>query len=82
MIRTQIYITKSEQQALRVLSQRTGRPESELLREAVDRFVAQTGQADRLSLLEQARGMWQDRTDLPDLFALRREFDRLAPDHE
>jgi len=82
MIRTQIYLTKSEQQALRALSRRTGRSESELLREAVDRFVSQAGQIDRLSLLKQARGIWQGRTDLPDLVALRSEFDRLAPDRE
>jgi hypothetical protein len=29
-------------------------------------------------LLQQARGMWQDRTDLADLEAIRSEFDRHA----
>lgn len=76
MVRTQIYLTESEQQALRALSRRTGRTQSELIREAVDRLIAQSDRTDRLALLRQARGMWQGREDLPDFAALRRELDR------
>jgi len=82
MGRTQIYLTESEQQALRALSRRTGRTQSELIREAVDRFIAQPEKIDRRSLLKQARGMWQSREDLPDLAALRREFDRPTSNSE
>lgn len=35
-----------------------------------------TQSEDGLSLLRQARGMWKDRTDLPSLPDLRREWDR------
>jgi len=83
MIRTQIYLTEREQQALRVLSRHTGRSQSELIREAVDRLIAaQTETPNRRSLLKQARGMWQDREDLPDFQTLRRELDRSAPNFD
>lgn len=82
MVRTQIYLTEIEQQALRVLARRTGRTQSELIREAIDRFIGQAEQTDRRLLLRQARGLWQDRTDLPDVVALRREFNRSASELE
>jgi hypothetical protein len=76
VVRTQIYLTEMEQLALRDLAKRTGRTQSELIREAVDRYIEQAKPADRISLLRQARGMWSDREDLPDLIELRKEFDR------
>lgn len=78
MVRTQIYLTETEQQALRVLSRRTGRSQSELIRQAIDSMLAQAQPTDRRSLLQQARGLWQGRSDLPDFAALRREWDRPA----
>lgn len=80
MVRTQIYLTEVEQQALRVLSRRTGRSQSELIREAVDQLIAKSEKPDRRALLQQARGIWQAREDLPDFVALRRELDRSGPD--
>ncbi len=82
MVRTQIYLTESEQHALRALSRRMGRTQSELIREAVDRLIAHSETIDRRALLKQARGLWQSREDLPDLAALRREFDRSVSDAE
>ena len=79
MHRTQIYLTPRECKALGILAGRTGRTRSDLIREAVDRFLAERGVeslADRTELLRQARGVWADRTDLPDFAALRREWDR------
>jgi len=78
MVRTQIYLTEQEQCALRELAQRTGRTQSELIREAVDRYIESTEEVDRRALLRQARGMWRSRTDLPDAAELRREFDRAS----
>lgn len=80
MVRTQIYLTEAEQNSLRALSRRMGRAQSELIREAVDRFIAETVEVNRASLLKQARGMWQRRDDLPDFAALRREFNRFDPE--
>ena len=76
MVRTQIYLTQEEHQALRVLSAETGKSQSEWIREAVDRLLVQHQKPDRKKLLQQAQGMWKDRTDLFDLETLRQEWER------
>ncbi|GAB2723752.1 hypothetical protein GCM10011495_03520 [Hymenobacter frigidus] len=47
------------------MAQRTGKPEAELLHDAVEQLVQQAAASNRLTALRQARGMWQHRTDLP-----------------
>lgn len=79
MHRTQIYLTPRERKALGTLAARTGRTRSDLIREALDRFLEERGAdalSDRTALLHQGKGLWADRTDLPDFVALRREWDR------
>jgi predicted DNA-binding protein len=80
MVRTQIYLTAEEQQALRALSRRTGTSQSELIRQAIDSLLAGEEALDRAALLRQARGLWRDRDDLPDFAELRREMDRTGTD--
>lgn len=78
MVRTQIYLTDEEQKGLRALSRRTGLSQSELVRQAIDSLLAGGEELDRTELLRQARGIWSERSDLPDFAALRRELDRPA----
>jgi hypothetical protein len=70
--RMQIYLTEEERGALVVMAERTGRTQSELMREAVDGFTARYRKENRLELLRGARVIWKDRDDLPDLEALRK----------
>jgi hypothetical protein len=79
MVSTAITLTEQEQLSLHAIAQQTGKTPDELLHEAVAQFLAQFQPARRRALLEQARGMWQERTDLPSLETLRREFDRMEP---
>jgi DNA-binding IclR family transcriptional regulator len=79
MVRTQIYLTEGEMAALNSISKETGKTESELIRTAIGRLIGDLEPRDRLSLLREARGIWRDRTDLPDLQELRRELDSRLP---
>lgn len=71
-----IELSDQETQALERLAQQTGKTQAELLHEAVTDFLAHVDTSDRLDLLQQARGIWRDRADLPDVQTLREEFDR------
>ena len=77
---TAITLTEQEQLSLRAIAQQTSKTPDELLHEAVAQYLAQFQPTRRRTLLQQARGMWQDRTDLPSLATLRREFDRMEPE--
>jgi hypothetical protein len=75
-------LTEQEQTALETMAQRMGKTPDELVHDAVKQLLVQFQAEDRLSLLQQARGMWKDRTDLPVLADLRSEWDRQTePDH-
>jgi hypothetical protein len=78
MQRTQIYLSEAERQGLQVLAQQSGRSQSHLIREAIDSFLARHQSLGRLQSLQQARGLWSQRTDLPDRTSLRQELDRGA----
>ena len=76
MIRTQIYITETEQKALKSIALKSGKKQSELIREAIDKYVGVNEKTDRISLLRKAQGIWKDRKDLPDFAEIRRSFER------
>ena len=71
-----LHLTEQEQTALETMAQRAGKTPDELVHDAIKQLIAQFQSEDRLRLLRQARGMWKDRTDLPALTDLRREWDR------
>ena len=76
-----LHLTEQEQMVLETMAQRAGKTPDEFVHDAIKQLIAQFQSADRLRLLRQARGMWKDRTDLPVLTDLRREWDRqIEPD--
>jgi Arc/MetJ-type ribon-helix-helix transcriptional regulator len=78
VVRTQVYLTPEEQCALQALSRRTGRSRSELIREAIDAMLGRTDDPERHPQMQQARGLWSDRDDLPDFVDLHGEPDRAS----
>jgi hypothetical protein len=76
MVRTQVYLTKRERDELAAIAKTAGKKQSELIREAVDRLIDQSGCGWREAVLRKAAGIWKDRTDLPDFSVTRAAWDR------
>jgi len=71
-----ITLTEQELAILSQIAQQTGKTEEELLRNALTHYLSHLHPACRRQVLHEARGMWHDRNDLPNLTTLREEFDR------
>lgn len=77
MFRTQLYRTEAQRRGLKRLAREAGRPQSALIREAIDRLLAEPPTSDWKVRLHQARGMWAGRDDLDEAMAqTRRSLDR------
>ena len=76
MVRTQIYLTQQERAGLASLAKTTGMKLSELIREAVNRLLAQSSPGKRDAVLKTAAGLWKNRDDLPDFTVVRADWDR------
>jgi Arc/MetJ-type ribon-helix-helix transcriptional regulator len=76
MVRTQIYLTQRQRNELAAIAKTLGKNKSELIREAVDRFIDQSGDRRRKAVLRETAGIWKDHKDLPDFKAIRAEWDR------
>jgi predicted transcriptional regulator len=76
MTTAQILLTETDANTLDAIASKTGKSRDQLLREAVNQFLLRFRPADRFQSLRQARGMWKDRDDLPDVRSLRDEMDR------
>lgn len=78
MLRSQVYLTEAEKIGLNLLSEETGKSQSELIREAIDLLIQQK-LAEKLNkklAMKNAKGLWADRSDLPNFQELRKEFDK------
>jgi hypothetical protein len=76
MIRTQIYLSERQRAELAAISKSSGKKQSELIREAVDRLIDQESRNRREMVLREAAGIWKRRTDLPEFKKIRSEWDR------
>ncbi len=76
MIRTQIYLTARQRAELSDIAKNFGKKQSEIIREAIDRFIEQAGNNKKRAVLQEAAGIWKNRKDLPDLGMLRSDWDR------
>jgi hypothetical protein len=76
MHRTQIYITQKERGSLTKLSKKTGKTKSELIREAIDKLIAEYVSVDWKQIFLSSSGIWKGRKDLPDFTLIRKDLDR------
>ena len=76
MMETKINLTEQNQQALIEISHLTGKSQQELITSAIEDLIKNYQQKKRLDLMQQAKGIWKDREDIPNLEELRKEFNR------
>jgi hypothetical protein len=70
-----VTLTEQESAVLSAIAKETGKTPDVLIHEAVLQYIARFRPVERRTLLRKARGMWKDRTDLPDLETLRAEWE-------
>ena len=63
MVRTQIYLSAAEQGKLRALARRSGRKQSQIIRDAIDAFLERMPEQERRERLRKSRGMWRGRAE-------------------
>ena len=65
MERTQIYFDKAEKESLMRLAKKKGVTMAEIVREAVAEYMTKE-QESVMDKLDDSRGIWRDREDIPD----------------
>lgn len=77
MVRTQVYLTEDQDRGLKRMAATSGKKQSELIRAAIEEYLAERRPKDWREALEACFGMWADRDDLDDFVPnLRREADQ------
>ena len=77
MVRTQIYLTEHQRDQLAAIAKSAKKKQSELIREAIDQLINQSGNNYKKLVLRETAGIWKNRTDLPDFKTIRAEWDRV-----
>lgn len=76
MQKIQVFLTRAQKAALEGLARRTGKSQSELIREGVDEVIGKAANenADWRAATEAIAGIWADRDDLGELYSgMRRQ---------
>lgn len=79
MVRTQVYLSKEQEQALKSLALTSGTRQSELIREAVDLLLSERNalHGQWKQVLHDMKGMWADDENVVQrMQIIRKEFDR------
>lgn len=79
MVRTQVYLSREQEQALKSLALTSGARQSELIREAVDLLLLKKNASQKQwkQSLHDMKGMWSDDEDAEQrMQSIREEFDR------
>ncbi len=76
MERTQIYLTPEQQKAIEAIAERREQTKSAVIREAIDRYIADSEQDSWQAVLDETFGAWADmaEADVPHVGALRDEW--------
>ncbi len=78
MVRTQIYLTEYERQALSDISMTTVKKLCELIREAVSTYISNRKSKSCQAILKPMIGVWKDHRTLVGLRGIRAEWDRVS----
>ena len=83
MIRKQVFIREDQERRLKALARRAGIPEAEIIRDGIDKALAEHEAADdgwKQVILDVA-GIWKDRDDIDDVLAEGRQLARERSEH-
>lgn len=69
MIRKQVFIREDQERRLKALARRAGVPEAEIIRDGIDRALAEHEAADESwkQVILDVAGIWKDREDIDSL---------------
>lgn len=76
MKRTQIYLTEEEKKAIEKLSDERGTTQSNIIREAIDEYVAKEKAKPKKKSIMDFAGIWKDKKDIPDVREMREGWGR------
>ena len=76
MVRAQIYLTEYERSALSALVPVLGKKQSQLIRDAIDDFIAKFTVKKQTDVLDKLSGVWSDRDESFTAESLRSQWER------